>query len=254
MAMPVRKYRVWCDTDSQWEYVWLDDTQGEPTVCPTNTAHTIDTSKTSIVEEVIEDTVTIKEENTPTGGHYQAQFNKINIPSGTPGTKHEFEFSFPHPISLLAAEWTNTEDIHGDEIKFIIAPDTIVGVLASGVSNGETVLPVSQSVIDNVKLGYCVDLYSASGVCEVERCVDRNDNDNTITVETAVDQGYAAGTHVRMHVDMVRRGYLAGHGRIQLGEAKIGGSYIPAGTILRADYWNNNGTAKELVFVLEYLY
>ena len=42
----VSRYRLWCSTDSKWEYVWDND---EPTVCPVNPAHTIDSSKIDII-------------------------------------------------------------------------------------------------------------------------------------------------------------------------------------------------------------
>jgi len=46
--MNLYKYRVYCSTDSKHEYTWVDEADGEPTTCPTNTSHTIDTSKTVI--------------------------------------------------------------------------------------------------------------------------------------------------------------------------------------------------------------
>jgi hypothetical protein len=251
--MTIYKYRIWCVTDSKYEYVWAES---PPTTCPTNTAHSVDTGKIAVVDKREEDLVTIREENIATGGHYQASFNRLVVPSGVPGSLTTLDISFPHPISLLAAEWTNKDDIEGDEIEFQIAPETIVGAIASGVASGVNVIPVQQSVIDNVDVGYRIELLSASGYCNLGRLIDQNNSDNTITTEYSTVQAFSPlwPTYVRMHVEMVIRGYLAGNGRIQLGEAKIGGSYIPAGTILRARYWNNNGLAKQLVFVLEYLY
>lgn len=245
----IYKYRIWCETDGKYEFVWSET---PPTKCPSDTGHTINTNKTIVVDKREESLITIKEENIPTGGHYQACFHKITVPSGSSYVEHDIVF--PHPISLLAAEWTNTTANAGDEIEFQVAPGTIIGTLASGVPSGTLVMPVSQTVVDNLGLGYHADLLSASGACDIGRVSDINDEDNTITVEIPADQDFAAGTYFRMHLDMVRRSPLAGFGRVQLGEAKIGGSYIPAGTILRACYWNNNDTQKELIFVLEYLY
>jgi hypothetical protein len=42
--MPLYRYRIWCDTDNQYEYVWSSEL---PTECPTDAGHTIDTSKIS---------------------------------------------------------------------------------------------------------------------------------------------------------------------------------------------------------------
>lgn len=47
----VYKWRVWCNTDSKYVDVWKDV---EPSACPENNGHTIDTAKTTIVDEVNE--------------------------------------------------------------------------------------------------------------------------------------------------------------------------------------------------------
>jgi hypothetical protein len=46
--MALYKYRVWCNTDSKYEYIWLEDTEAAPTTCPTDTNHVIDSAKTSV--------------------------------------------------------------------------------------------------------------------------------------------------------------------------------------------------------------
>jgi len=51
------KYRVYCNTDSKNEETLA---LTEPTTCPTNTAHTIDSSKTVIIETKAPNIVKIK--------------------------------------------------------------------------------------------------------------------------------------------------------------------------------------------------
>lgn len=251
MSVTINKYRIWCNTDSKWEYVWGENA---PTKCPTNTTHTIDATKTAIVDKITEHLMTIREENVITGGHYQACFHEIIVSSGVGETI--YDVTFPHPVSLLAAEWTNTSAIAGDEIQFTVSPDTTIGAIASGVASGVSIIPVQQSVIDNVQIGYRCELYSASGVHQLGRITEKDSNNKTVTAEFATTQSFSTlwPTYFRMNIDMVRRSTLAGQGRVQLGDAKIGGSYIPAETTLRACYANNNGQAKTLVFALEYLY
>lgn len=43
----VYKYRLYCNTETAYVYDWAET---EPTTCPNNTAHTIDSTKTTIVE------------------------------------------------------------------------------------------------------------------------------------------------------------------------------------------------------------
>lgn len=254
MATTVLKYRIWCNTDSRWEYVLLEEGAAEPTKCPVDTSHSIDTNKTSIVDRIEEDTVTVREENTPTGGRYQACFHELTVPSGAGVTTTEI--SFPHPISLLSAEWTNREEFEGDKIRFTVAPDTTVGVLASGVASGAHVAAVSDTVLDNIAIGFRANLLSASGVADLGRVTDVDRNNKTITFETGCPQQFSHvwPTYVQMSVDVVRESPMAGYGRVQLGESKIGGSHIPANTVLQARFTNENGQAKSLIFALEYLY
>jgi len=51
MTDTIYKYRVWCSTDSKWVETWEATT---PTHCSENNTHTIDTAKTSIIDQVSE--------------------------------------------------------------------------------------------------------------------------------------------------------------------------------------------------------
>lgn len=52
MANTIYKWRLWCTTDNAWFEVWSPT---EPTNCPDNSAHSIDTTKTSILDKISED-------------------------------------------------------------------------------------------------------------------------------------------------------------------------------------------------------
>lgn len=49
----VYKWQVWCTIESKWEYVWAEN---EPSLCPNDSAHPLDPTRTSIVETVTADT------------------------------------------------------------------------------------------------------------------------------------------------------------------------------------------------------
>jgi len=68
--MNINQYKVWCDTDSKWEYVWLDVT---PTVCPSNIGHTIDTGKTAIVQSTHTAQVEIANVDSTASKHMQVE-------------------------------------------------------------------------------------------------------------------------------------------------------------------------------------
>lgn len=70
MADTVYYYRIWCNTENSWTYMW--GTQ-EPAVCPNNSAHVIDTNLISIEDRIesndvsinnIDDSVVFREQQT----------------------------------------------------------------------------------------------------------------------------------------------------------------------------------------------
>jgi hypothetical protein len=52
----ISHWRVWCDTDSKWEHWYLPSTDGEPTKCPVDTAHLIDSIKTAKFQDDVQNT------------------------------------------------------------------------------------------------------------------------------------------------------------------------------------------------------
>lgn len=48
--MKLYKYRLWCSTEQAYKYVWSESGDVAPAACPTDTGHTLDGSKTVIVD------------------------------------------------------------------------------------------------------------------------------------------------------------------------------------------------------------
>ena len=79
----------------------------------------------------------------------------------------------------------------------------------------------------------------------------------TITVETAAVNSFLASTptYVKQTVYYLQNYEFGPSWEYVIGESKIGASYLPANTILRARYINNSAIAnKKLVVKFEYLY
>jgi hypothetical protein len=248
MATDVYKYRVYCDTDSKYEYVWAES---EPTTCPANpVSHTIDQDKTVVVEVREDSQIKIKEEDTPTGAHYQARSFEIDVPAQT--GSFSLDFSFPFPITLFSAEWINLSCSEGDVAQFQVAPDTVVGTLTSDMLSGSTAFTGSQA--SYAEVGYYFELTDGTNTADMGRVVSVDDD--VVTCEYGSEYNFSASspTYTKRTVKMVPHVYLQSQGRVQLGESKIGGSYIPANTNLRVVYQNNCGMAKTFSFLMEYLY
>jgi hypothetical protein len=70
----VLKFKVWCETDSKWEYVLAT---AEPTACPTNGGHTLRVGSTILLESSAEvNDGTAKE--LPLAEYKQLRYNEID--------------------------------------------------------------------------------------------------------------------------------------------------------------------------------
>jgi len=243
-------WRIRCDTDDKYEYIWDED---KPTVCPANNTHTIDATKTSIINKVDENSIKIREETILTGGNFRCTTKSIDIGPSEVVTE---DFTWKIPISIFAISFA-TKDIHeGDSINVIIAPETTVGLLNSDVNIGETVLPVTDTVVNNVMLGYNITIDDGVNSEKLGEVIDIDTVNNTITVENATTNNYLAvtPTNINICVCMMKNYTIGPAWNYSIGESKIGGSYIDKGTIVRVKYTNNSTDTKKLIVQIEYTY
>lgn len=251
----VYKYRIYCSTDSNYEYTWAET---EPTTCPTNTAHTIDASKTTIVATKEPDTITIKEEITPTQGFYRFQGYQESIPASDPvGNVTSFIISWPFPVSIINGWFISPTNSEGDVVSAIVGENTIVGAITANVTNTDTTFNVSSTVMDNMEVGYDAGLFNGVLADDVGRVLSKDTANSTITVETAPTNNYdaASPTYVRLSVKTVDCLHMNVPGvRYAFAEKKLGGRYVPANIPLTIKYTNNEGNAKAFAFNIEHLY
>jgi len=136
------KYRVKCDTENNWQYWILPSTDPEPTKCPNNTSHSVNTVLTSVVETISENVVTIKEESIQTGGHFGTRTVDLTI---SPTASASTEMWWPYPVSATVLKFTTNDQMIGDCISLAIGSDTIVGGL---------LLPSPEAVAYNPTVSY----------------------------------------------------------------------------------------------------
>jgi len=190
-----------------------------------------------------------------TGSNYQAR--SLDFPMthavGTWGYK---DFSFPFPIALFSAEWINHTACDGDFFNVDISPDTIVGTITSDVSASDTVLNVSSTVTDNMKVGFRVQVNEGANTDDLGRCIAVDAGAGTITIETAATQAFTAAgpSYVLMSVRMVDNLTLSATSRMELGKDVIGGTYLPANAVIRVGYYPKDTTDKTFSVVIEYKY
>lgn len=198
-----------------------------------------------------------KDGDEPTGGRYQAQSFEFDITHDI-GTWDSMEVSFPYPTSLFSTEWINETLFENDIVKVEVAPNTIIGSISSNVSVSDTVINVSQTVVDNIRLGYLLNLFDGTNSDDLGRVIDIDKDALTVTVETASTIAFASSTptYARMTIQFIPHIMLKGLGRVELAKDVVGGSYIPANSPITVSYKNVEGTTtgKCFSFILEYKY
>ena len=248
----VYQYRIYCNTESANVYEWAET---EPTTCPNNTAHSINPNSISIVDQQGPTLTTVKEETTPTGGHYRIESKNIIANAGTSITT-SLQFSWPYDISVLAIYLSPNSANDGDVITITVGEDTIIGTITADIAAGTSVIPVNSTVISTIAKGYYVKLDDGTNADSLGRVIGFDSINNTITVEASTVHVFTAATptYVKISVRAVDQLELVANLQYTIGMKKIGGSFIPANTMVSLDYLNKTNVPKNLVLAYEYLY
>ena len=122
------EWRVRCVTEGLDKAWVLRDDEPDPTTCPTNTAHTIDATKTLVLREIQDNLVTIREEIQETGGHFGCATLIIN---SLKNTTTSAQISWPHPISAMSINFITTAIHTGDKVSMSVGKNTIIGAITN---------------------------------------------------------------------------------------------------------------------------
>lgn len=250
----LNRYRVSCNSGDGLQFIW---NTAVPTVCPLNASHSINTDLTTIVDTVSTDVVTLKEELVPTQGYYKLNGYNQTIPSGAPGSVTSFTHSWPFQVSILNAWFIPDVKQIGDSVDVTVAPNAVIGYIGAGVTPGATVITVSNTVLDNVAVGFNVNITDGVQLNDLGRVIAINRTNSTITVETAATQTFspASPTYVRMNVKFIEGLHICTTGvRYVVAEKKVGGKGLPPNIPMTVMYKNNDGLAKTFSYNLEYIF
>ena len=240
MTSEVNQYRVYCNDEADYVYTW---DSVEPTVCPNNNTHTINSTLTTIVSTVATNTFKAEED---TDGYFETTHVEMNIPSGTPGDITEHDVSWPMDILLWRTLITPTSDMIGDTLSVVASPETTVGVLTAPVTGGDTTFDVNSTVTDNIWRGFLVNIFDGVNKDFLGRCIVVDKVAGTITVETPTTNSFAAGSAVQTGVFTLKDIFIADTSTIDIGSKGFKGKTVSANMILRVLYTNNSGTNKTL--------
>lgn len=190
-----------------------------------------------------------------TGGNFCSESFVVDVLAEI--GKYEKVVSFPFDINIIRGSFNDMPEFKGDNIELCIAPDTVVGAITQDASIGDTVLNVSQTVIDNVKVGYYLAIFDGTNEDNLGRIISIDKTASTVTVQTALVSSFTAATpsYVKITIFMVPFAYLEGSGNNINFEGSVKSSFIPADTIIHVAYTNvTGGSDRKYSFRMEYFY
>jgi len=245
------KYRVYCTTEGIPVIGWYES---EPTVCPHNNTHTIDNAKTVIVNKVLSSEITIKEEEVPTGGHYKMVSNILVCPANTTSVH---DFSYPYDMTVLDM-FMVTEEIHkGDTLNLVMSPDTTIGVISADVSIDDTVINVPIQYMDPLQKGFLIKITDGVNISDLGYILALDTISGTITTSVGASHSYLASspTYIQIGITPLDNMHIGPATTYFFGDKKIGGSYVPAGMLIRVYYENKSLTEEKTLYTyIEKLY
>ena len=196
--------------------------------------------------------VKVVEDNSDDERSFQTVTIGIDVPAASGW--HEEDHSFPIDIAVISCDLLISECHVGDTMEVIVAPDTIIGAITQNVEAGQTEIYVQDSVIQHLFRGYYIVITDGQKMANLGRVLQIHTN--SIVVENApdVDFDMASPTYVMMSIKLFNDWEFPGVGRIDIGDAKIGASLIPANTTIRLRYYNTTGEAKRFIAPMDILY
>ena len=248
------KWRVYCETEASYVYWWLTENQSAPTTCSNNSAHTITSGLTQIVDTRKTDAITIRQEDVPTGERYFFSTQQFTALANQTTT---YSFSYPINISLLETQFVSSAENTGDSWSWVIFENTTIGAITSDVSVSDTVINVSSTVTSSIDIGFYASLFDGTNTADLGMVVAKDATAGTITVQTPSTHSFstATPTYVRMSIYFCKDMEFGHPWLIDYGGSKIKTSSVPANTVIKVYYTNNHETLdKRIVVYLEYMY
>jgi hypothetical protein len=193
--------------------------------------------------------VSIKTEEVKTAGNFKTTSLSLNIPGNTTSI---MTFVKPYRISVLEFTFRITSLHSYDIINAYIGKNTTVGILASNAYINNTSITVSNSVIDNIYVGY--DLTVSDGTNTNFLGEVLTISGNVLTFVKPMANNFLVGNYVIMSVKPVDNFVLGHEGLYNIGASKRGASGIPANTIISLEYTNTSSNIKTFTLNLDYLY
>ena len=203
----------------------------------------------NIIDTTQVNEISIKTEEVKTGGNYKTTSLTLNIPGNTTSI---LSYTRPYRLSILEFTFRISSSQSNDIINAYIGKNTIVGVLIANMFVGNTSIMVSNTVIQNLYVGYDLSITNGTTVNSLGEVISITDN--ILTFSGKITNNFVIGDYVRMSVKPVDNYILGPAGLYKIGASRTGASGIPPNTEITLEYTNTSSDIKSFTLYLDYLY
>lgn len=264
MSKTIYVWNIWCNTDNQYETWKLYDTDPEPTTCPINTAHSVDLNNVIRTNVINQNTVKIREEDVPTGGKWAAEAHWFHGETGgvSGPSSTVTQISWLYDVNVFNIQYRSTDENVGDKVSMYVETKDqglgvgVIGVIQQDAPTGATGIYVNQTIIDNVLGADYISLTDGTNSTEYMQIINIDRINRILYFNSGTNVQYSASTPTFIKFRRYVLNYypLGPPDLYQMGNGKIGGSYVPKGNIVNIVYHNYDTTKdKELYAYIERL-
>ena len=206
-----------------------------------------------VKSEVLTEHIKFVEAGDTTQGMYAVESIIVDVSANE--TEKYTDFSWQFDVALMSGTLDVTDDMVGDKLMVEVGPNTLIGAIIQPLSVGDTSMYVSPTVLENIKTGFFIGLYGGPGNngTEISQVIDVDAPNYALTINPS-DVSANAGSYIAMCAKIIQNITLTAPTTIEIGKTITTGQRIPRGLPVRVHYWNNNGIAKIVSFLVEYLY
>jgi len=289
----ISRYRIYCSDESAYKYVWNDTAPTTCPDNNTHTVDTnsitiidqISTEKIEIREEAIPTggnfgCTSIKLECAPNTTTYTTKKfrypinalsvcfttgpshkgDKLNMIAGKDSIVGILTSSVaPHSTWTLGQSYATSDIVLYNEFNYVCTGATSDAIPVEGSAYWSlylTVLHVSPTVLQYANLGYDIALTDGVNKDNVDEVISIDKAAMTVTLIGAPSHTFSAAspTYVLMSSYYIYDYWIDEPALHEIGNKKIGGSYVPANTEITIEYTNYSSDAKTLAGRVEYIY
>jgi len=257
-------WRIFCQTDNQYEFWKLYDTDPEPTTCPVDTAHTVNLGDVTLRNVISQNQVKIKEEDVPTGGKWAAEAHWFyGASGGISGPSSTIkQLSWKHDVTVFNIQYRSRDENVRDEVSMYVETKDqgfglgVIGTIQQDSPTGSTGINVAQTIIDNVLAADYIQLTDGTNTTDYIQILSVDRPNRMLIFSESIPFSFAAATptFIKFRRYVLYYYPLGPPDLYQMGNGKIGGSYVPAGNVVSVVYHNYDSTKdKELYAYIERL-